>query len=314
MTALQINGIDLAYDWHGSEPDPVVLLIMGLGLPSSAWPPDFIASLVAAGYRVLTFDNRDSGRSQILEQGKPPNIVAGAFRYLFGRSVRAPYQLDDMAADALGLLDALGVERAHVVGASMGGMIAQIMARKSPSHVLSLTSIMSTTNDRALPKPRWPVSRYVLRRGKSISPESLRRYHEGFWPLIQSPAYPHTSEELHEFLDRLFARGMSSSGAMRQALAILAAQSRRRSLGDMRLPALVIHGDADPLLPVEHGYATAEAIPDAEIMILEGMGHDLPKALLPAIASAIVAHARVADSEAAAPAWPLTPSGAENRG
>ena len=301
MPVVTANGIDLAYDWHGADDGPVMLLIMGLGIPSSAWPPEFIERLTVSGYRALTFDNRDVGRSQILDNLGKPSPPLAALRYLFRLRVRAPYNLDDMAQDAAALLAALDVDSAHVVGASMGGMIAQILALQHEERVLSLTSIMSTTGERRLPLPRRKVARYMIRRGRTRTEAALRRYHDGFWPLIQSPAYPHTESELKEFLDRLFARGMSPTGSLRQALAILASPGRAESLRKFSVPALVVHGDSDPLLPVEHGYATAAAIRDAEILILEGMGHDLPPALIPQICDAIIAQARVCDAGSAIP-------------
>lgn len=296
MPLIQANGIDLAYDWHGPSDGPVMVLIMGLGIPSAAWPPEFIDRLAAGGYRVLTFDNRDVGRSQSMGSSKPPSLLMQTVRHALGMAVRAPYSLADMAADASELMTQLGVSRAHVVGASMGGMIAQTLALASPERLVSLTSIMSTTNDRDLPRPKRDVSRYALRHAGDRTPEGMRRYHEGFWPLIESPAYRHSDEELKEFLDRIFDRGISPLGSQRQLLAILAAPPRSEALRDMKIPTLVVHGDADPLVPVECGYATAKAIPNAEMLVFEGMGHDLPKALIERIAGAIVAHARSAES------------------
>ena len=217
MPTLNVNDIDIAYDWHGPSDGPVILLIMGLGIPSSAWPPEFIEQLTGSGYRVLTFDNRDVGESQILDNLGNPAPPLAVLRYLFRLRVRAPYDLADMAQDAAALLSALNVDSAHLVGASMGGMIAQIFALRQPSRVLSLTSIMSSTGERGLPRPRRRVFRYMLKRGRTRSEEALRRYHDGFWPLIESPAYPHTDAELAAFLDRLFARGMSPTGSLRQA-------------------------------------------------------------------------------------------------
>ncbi len=295
MPVLNANGIDLAYDWHGPSDGPVMLLIMGLGIPSAAWPPDFIDSLTAAGYRVLTFDNRDVGRSEILGDAKPPGLLLQAVRQALGMRVSAPYTLRDMAIDAAELMRGLGVDRAHVIGASMGGMIAQTLALALPQRAVSLTSIMSTTNDRDLPRPKREIARYALRHMRDRTPAGMRRYHEGFWPLIESPAYRHSEDELKAFLDRIFTRGISPTGSLRQTLAILAAPPRGEALRQLAVPTLVIHGDADPLVPVECGYATAKAIPNAEMLVFEGMGHDLPQALIGRISAAIVTHARRAE-------------------
>ena len=291
MPVLNANGIDLAYDWHGPAEGPVMLLIMGLGIPSAAWPPEFIERLTAADYRVLTFDNRDVGRSEIMDQFKPPSLLMQALRHALRMRVKAPYSLRDMADDAAALMSGLGVDAAHVVGASMGGMIAQTLALAMPERVVSLTSIMSTTNDRDLPRPEREIVRYATRHGRDRTPEGMRRYHEGFWPLIESPAYRHSDDELKEFLDRIFARGISPAGSLRQTLAILATPPRGEALRQLTVPTLVIHGDADPLVPIESGYATAKAIPNADMLVFEGMGHDLPRPLLGQITDAIVAHA-----------------------
>ena len=302
MPTIETNGIDIAYDSYGAEDRPALLMIMGLGMPSTAWPPALVELLVSAGYRVLTFDNRDIGRSRILEELGTPGLFMQGVRHAMHLPVNAPYTLEDMAADSLGLLDALGVPEVHVIGASMGGMIAQLLALTAPDRVVSLTSIMSTTSRRGLPGPTPQVRRVILRGPKDLSRAARFEYYRKLWPLLGSPAFPQSPEKFEEFLERIYARGMPRSGAIRQALAVMAATDRTPRLRHLRVPTLIIHGDADAMLPVECGYDTAEAIRDAEMVVIEGMGHNLPEQLLPRIAGLLVEHARMAESEANATA------------
>ena len=292
---LNANGIDIAYEDFGVANDPVLLLVQGLGMPLSAWPPILIESLVAEGFRVIVFDNRDIGRSQRLDELTKPNMLVQTLRSKFGMKVAAPYRLTDMMRDAVGLLDGLDIESAHVVGVSMGGMIAQILALREPQRVRSLTSIMSTTNDRKLPGPTRAVTKHIMRGPKAPTAQARFDYHWQLWRLLGSPAYPLADEELDRFLKRVFARGMTAAGAARQTLAILAAKARTTTLGGLDTPTLIIHGDADPLIPIECGIATAKAIPGARMMTLAGMGHDLPEALVPRLTRSIVQHVRAAE-------------------
>lgn len=297
MPSINVNGIDIAYDFHGDADGPLLLMIMGLGMPSTAWPPALIESLADAGFQVLTFDNRDIGRSQLLDALGTPGLFMQAVRHAMHLPVNAPYQLNDMAADAKGLLAALNIPRAHVIGASMGGMIAQLLALAAPDRVSSLTSIMSTTGRRSLPGPTSQVRRIILRGPKDHSRDASLEHFRELWPLISSPGYPEPLEQLDEFLERTFDRGMPRSGIKRQTLAVLAAADRVPQLKKLRVPTLVIHGESDPLVPVECGYDTAEAIRDAEMAVIEGMGHNFPVQLIPRIADLLIGHVRLSDSE-----------------
>jgi len=296
MPTLRSNNIEIACDEYGRPEDPALLMVMGLGLPSSAWPPELIEMLVAERFRVVTFDNRDIGQSQRIDAATAPNLFVESLRRAFGLTVRAPYQLTDMMRDTAGVLDALDIESAHVVGVSMGGMISQLLAIHEPQRVRSLTSLMSTTGNRRLPGATRPVTRHILRGPKSASPDARLDYHRKLWRLIGSPDYRPSAEDMDARLERVFSRGMSRTGTARQATAILAAQNRVPLLKKLKLPTIVIHGEADPLVRVECGYDTAAAIPGARMTTIPGMGHDLPKALWPRITRMITQHANAADA------------------
>jgi pimeloyl-ACP methyl ester carboxylesterase len=294
LPVTQVNGVDIAWERHGDAGDPAILLIQGLGLPAAAWPPAFIDLLLARGFSVVTFDNRDIGSSELLDHLGRARVLATALRRVVHLPIRPPYSLSDMAGDAEALLGVLGIDKAHVVGVSMGGMIAQNLALASPEKLASLTSIMSTTNDRDLPDAESQVRRFIVKGAADSSEPARRAYHRELWPLIGSPAYPHARDELEAFLDRIFEAGMPPSGRDRQTVAVLAEPGRGKRLGALSVPTLVIHGEADPLVPVACGRRTAACIPGARLRLFEGMGHDLPSALLPMLADEIVAHARAA--------------------
>jgi len=295
MPSVNSNGVEIAYELHGNAAGPVLLLVQGLGMPLAGWPPMLIDALAAEGFRVIVFDNRDAGRSQQLSEFGLPNVAIQALRRAVGLRVRAAYQLDDMARDAIGLLDALGVDAAHVVGVSMGGMIAQLVAIDAPARVASLTSIMSTTGNRRLPGATRRVSQFLMRGPRGQGREARLEYHRALWRLIGSPDYPLGEDELERFLQRIFERGMSETGSGRQLLAIMAAPNRVPRLRQVTTPTLLIHGKADPLVPIAGSYDMAAAIPHAEMVAIEGMGHDLPAALIPRIAGHITRHVRLAE-------------------
>lgn len=295
MPRVSSNGIEIAYEEHGSAEDPVLLMVQGLGMPLAAWPQVLIEALVAERFRVVIFDNRDIGQSQLLRDMKVPNLLVQTLRRKLGMTVKSPYQLVDMMRDVAGLMEALSIDSAHLVGVSMGGMISQLLAIHQPQRVRSLTSIMSTTGNRKLPGPGKAVTRHIVRGPKGSTDEARLAYHRRLWRLLGSPGYPLPDEELTRFLQGIFERGMTAAGTARQTLAILAAPSRVAELKQLEVPTLVIHGDADPLIPVAAGFDTATAIPGARITTISGMGHDLPEALVPRLTRLIVQHANAAE-------------------
>jgi pimeloyl-ACP methyl ester carboxylesterase len=300
MATVKSNGLQIAYEEYGNDLDPVLLLVQGLAMPLSGWPPALIDALVAEGFRVVIFDNRDIGRSSLLNDMAAPNMLVQILRRKLGMRVKAPYQLTDMMRDVVGLMDALQIASAHVVGVSMGGMISQLLAIHEPQRVKTLTSVMSATGSRDVPGPTKKVIKHMVRGPKDATPEAGIEFQWILWRLLGGPHYRLTDEELTEFLQRIFARGISVEGVARQKLAILAAPSRVAALGKLTIPTLVIHGDADPLVPVECGLDTAKAIPGARTAIIEGMGHDLPVALTERVARLITQHAKMHEKTNAA--------------
>jgi pimeloyl-ACP methyl ester carboxylesterase len=290
MAQIKANGIDIAYEKHGREGDPVVCLIQGLGQPLSAWPAGLIDGLTSAGLSVLTFDNRDIGQSQVHSHLGVPKLAIQILKRKIGLRARAPYHLTDMMADTHGLLKALGIPRAHIVGVSMGGMIAQLLAIHVPEVVASLTSIMSTTGRRGLPGARRDVGKHVFSRPQTNALADKVAFSVKTWELIASPAYPPQKDELREFVLRNYQRGITAGGVTRQIAAIIAASGREKQLRNINIPALVIHGDADPLVRPQCGVDTANSIPGAMLKMIPGMGHDLPAPLLDSIVAMITRH------------------------
>ncbi len=295
MTIATVGGLELDYETFGDAGAPAILLVMGLGMPGVAWPDPFVDGLVAAGFRAIRFDNRDCGRSGKVAGGRVPDLRIAIARALLRRRVIAPYTLDDMAADTVGLQDALGIERAHLVGASMGGMIAQNVAALYPQRVASLTSIMSSTGN---PSPRVALGRpralrAILARPAGTSDvEALVEHYVRVFGVIGSPGFAVDGELLRRNLRRIVSRGIHPAGTARQLLAILASGDRRALLARIAAPTLIVHGSDDPLLPVAAGHDTALHIPGARLEIIEGMGHDLPPGALPLLVDRIVAHCR----------------------
>lgn len=299
MPQVEANGLTLDYDEFGDPAAPPLLLIMGLGMPGAAWPDSFIAPLAAAGLRVIRYDNRDCGHSSKLRMARPPNLQLAIARALLRMPVHAPYTLHDMALDARALMDALGIGAAHVVGASMGGMIAQVLAAQHPERVLSLTSIMSSSGN---PSPRVALGkrkalRAILNRPRN--PEDVTEVTDHLvrvFGVIGSPGFPSQPQELREQLERVARRGYYPAGTARQLLAILASGDRRPLLARITTPTLVIHGRDDPLVPLAAGLDTARHIRGARLQVIDGMGHDFAPALQPQIAAAVVAHIRQASA------------------
>lgn len=288
MPQLSANGIRLEYLSQGDPANETMLLIMGLGTQLTGWPEELCETLVGCGYHVLRFDNRDIGLSERI-RARPPNIPLLAGMRALGLPVRAPYTLDDMARDALGLLDGLSIEKVHLVGASMGGMIAQIFAARFPARTLSLTSIMSTTGHPSLPRAERSATRALMLKPDNPSdPESVIERNVKVRKALQSRSLPKTDTEIWETAaDAVRRGGYEPDGVARQLAAILAARERRQLLGLIDTPALVLHGDEDPLVKVECGIDTAAHLPDAELHVVRGMGHDLPTPLIPEIAERI---------------------------
>ena len=284
------NGIELCYDTFGERDAPPVLLIMGLATQMIGWDDAFCAELAARGYHVIRFDNRDIGLSSRFDGAGVPNLAALLAAVSQGQPITAPYLLRDMADDAIGLLDALGIASAHVVGASMGGAIAQTMAIHHPTRLRSLTSIMATSGAPGLPTPT-PEALEILFEPTSSDQATYFKTYVRTWNVLRAGRFPLDEARDLERAGQNFARGLNPDGAARQLVAILASGSRREGLAAVRTPTLVIHGDADPLVPLACGLDVHGSVPGAKLLVIEGMGHALPITMWPRIIEAIAAHA-----------------------
>lgn len=290
MPRAKANGIELEYEATGPADGEPLLLIMGLGAQLTRWPSAFVDKLAARGLRVIRFDNRDIGLSSKFDAAGLPDFMAMFKALGEGRKPDVPYLLDDMAADAVGLLDALGIERAHIVGASLGGMLAQLVAADYPHRTLSLTSIMSTTGNRELP-PASPQAMAVLNdRGPDPTADLEGYLDHGIKGavVVGSPGYPINEAETRERLRGDFHRSYSPAGFQRQYAAAASSPDRRSKLATITAPTVVIHGAADPLVPLAGGHDTAASIPGAELIVIDGMGHDFPPPLFDAVAEGIM--------------------------
>lgn len=275
---VKANGINIEVEDTGAGDGaerPAVLLIMGLGMQLVAWPPAVVQPLVEAGYRVIRFDNRDIGLSQHFDHMGTPNLIWSGLKHRLGFNVKAPYSLRDMAADSVGVLDALGVAKAHVVGASMGGMIAQRVALAAPDRVQSLTSIMSSSGARDLPQADAKVMRVLFSRPADSSRDAIVAHYLRLYKAIGSPGFPTDEAELKQRITMGVDRSFHPAGTTRQMVAIAADNMRAQELASIAKPTLVLHGHADPLVPVAHGQDTARRIPGARFAGIDGMGHDL---------------------------------------
>jgi pimeloyl-ACP methyl ester carboxylesterase len=281
---ISANGIQIEIDDQGPPGGEPLLLVMGLGMQLIAWPQDMVNGLVAQGFRVLRLDNRDAGLSQGFDAWGTPGLLGmgmAALKHRFNLPVASPYGLGDMAADALGVLDALGIARAHVCGASMGGMIVQHLAARYPQRVKSLTLMMTTSGARHLPQASGRVQRALLTRPRGRDTASIVRHLQGLMQLIGSPAHPTEPALLQQRLQASVERAWRPQGTTRQLLAIVADGDRSALLRGLQLPTGVVHGDADPLVPPAAGRELAQLIPGASLDLVPGMGHDLPPALVP---------------------------------
>lgn len=287
MPRTKANGIEIEFDEHGDPADPPVLLIMGLSAQMDAWDDQFVEMLAARGLRVIRFDNRDIGLSTWFDDAGVPDL-AGALAE--GRLPDPVYSLADMASDAAGLLDALGIDRAHIVGASMGGMIAQTFAIAHPGRTRTLTSIFSTTGDPAVGQPRPGLAETLfLAVPPSTREEAIEASVAGL-KLIGSPGYPPDEDRLRSRAAAAYDRAYHPEGVLRQTLAVVTQPDRTPELGRLEIPTLVIHGDSDPLVDPSGGRATADAVPGAELWMVPGMGHDIPTPLFGEITGRIAAH------------------------
>ncbi len=288
---VKINGVELCYDSFGKPTDPAMLLIMGLGAQMIRWQEVFCEQIASLGYWVIRYDNRDVGKSTKFEEAGIPNVITLLQEAQQGVAVSAPYKVVDMAKDAVGLLDVLNIEVAHVVGVSMGGMIAQLVAIHFPKRVRTLTSIMSSTGNPDLPPPK-PEALMLLQQIPPDTRAEFIEYTVQRQQILSGPHYPIDEAAVRELGGRAFDRSFYPQGTMRQLAAILASGSRTEALKNVQVPTLIIHGNADPLVPVEAGKDTAASIPGAKLVIIEGMGHDIPVAVAPQIIAAITQHAK----------------------
>ena len=289
-TTVKVGAIDIAYETFGDSSAPPILLIMGLGAQMIRWDDVFCQLLAAQGYWVIRFDNRDVGLSTKFDDSGIPNVIQLLQAVQMRKSMDVPYLLKDMASDAVGLLDKLGIDSAHIVGASMGGMIAQTIAIQYTNRVRTLTSIMSSTGHTDLPQPTPEAMAVLLKQPPSDRAEYIESSVESS-RVLHGTKYPLNEKYVREYAGRAYDRCYYPEGTTRQLAAVLASGSRREALRSINTPTLVIHGDVDPLVPVEGGKDTAESIPGAELLIIEGMGHSIPEEVAGDVITAIARHA-----------------------
>ena len=290
MPRARVDDLEIEYDTFGDVNARPLLLIMGLGAQMILWEDEFCEQLAASGFHVVRFDNRDIGQSTQLDHLGIPNVFEAMTAVMAGKPVNAPYSLDEMADDTVALMSALDIARAHVVGASMGGMIAQTIAIRHPERLLSLTSIMSTPGGPGLP-PAKPEAMAVLLTPPPADREGNVARAVAAWRVIGSPGFPFDEERIRGIFGRAFDRGYHPAGVARQLAAILKSGSRVEALAGVQVPTLVVHGAEDPLILVEAGRATADAVPGSTLLVIEGMGHDFPVGVWSQIIGAIADHA-----------------------
>lgn len=286
---LDANGVRLAYDDFGNANDPAILLIMGMATQMTAWPLSFCRGLADRGFYVVRYDNRDVGLSEKMLTARIPSTLDMMLKAGINRPLKVSYKLDDMATDALELMNALNLNQAHVVGVSMGGMIGQVLAAKHSSRVCSLTSIMSSSGDPNLPRASKKVTRALLKRYLGLVKPGLKST-IAFQRLIGSPGFPQSDDELNEKVRAAFQRSFYPPGFARHMAAIMASGSRVELLKAIKTPSLVIHGRDDVLVPLACGVDTARQIPNAALKIIDGMGHNLPESLVPILTDLVADH------------------------
>ncbi|MDT8279638.1 MAG: alpha/beta fold hydrolase [Erythrobacter sp.] len=286
------TGIEIFYEDHGKPENEAILLVMGLGAQLTLWPDELVDALVGDGFRVIRYDNRDIGLSQKMEGARAPSLATQVLRKKFGWPAKVPYTLTDMAHDGIGLLDALEIDTAHVVGASMGGMIAQLMAVHHGPRLRSLTSIMSTTGNGKLPQAEKHAMDALIAPLAGMDEETLVAHGLNIARNIGSPGFPFDPQQQREKVLRNVRRSVYPAGLPRQLAAIIDDGCRRSRLADVRVPTLVLHGEDDPLVKLAAGEDTAASIPGARLVTIPGWGHDIPMPLIDRIAGEIVTHAR----------------------
>ena len=288
---ISVRSVGIEVDDQGPASGEPLLLIMGLGMQLTGWPDALVQRLVSHGFRVIRIDNRDAGLSQSFDHHGVPSLLAATLRYTLHLPVASPYAVRDMADDAVGVLDALNLQRAHVCGASMGGMIAQHIAAAHADRVKSLTLMMTTTGARHLPQPRLEVRRALMSQPRGQGPDAVARHLQRVFELIGSPAYRDEPAQVYARLLASVQRSYRPAGTARQLLAIAADGDRTPLLARITAPTRVIHGEADPLVPVAAGHDLARRIGGAQADFIAGMGHDLPSALLQRFADGVAANA-----------------------
>jgi len=276
MPNVTANGIQIEYDTFGDKSSPTILLIIGIGTQLIAWDEPLCKKLADSGLYVIRFDNRDVGLSTKIEEAGIPDINGAIGNLMMGKQIDAPYSLDDMADDAVGLLDALGIEKAHICGMSMGAAIAQTVAIRHPKRLLSLMPVYGTTGNPELPQAKPEAMQALIGPPPETPEEGIDRFMDTF-KIFTGPGFPFDEEWHLEFAKKTVNRSFYPVGLGRQMLAIMAHGNRKPALAAVSVPTFVFHGSEDPIVPVEGGKDTAEAVPGAELMIIEGMGHDMPK-------------------------------------
>ncbi|HCB39595.1 MAG TPA: alpha/beta hydrolase [Gammaproteobacteria bacterium] len=288
-----VHGITLHYQEEGYSGDPAMILIMGLGSQLTLWPQQLVDNLVNEGFRVIRFDNRDIGLSSVVNNGVQADLPNAMLRSRLRLPITSNYTLYDMVSDTAGLLDALGIEQAHIVGASMGGMIAQLFSALYSHRTLSLTSIMSTTNEPGLPLPRWDIlmnlAGYGVKKGHDKATAVQRSLQ--FWKKISSPKYPTPEHDIQQRIASDYDRSYRPASYLRQSHAIIATGGFKRLLSRINCPTQIIHGTDDPLVHKKGGIASAKSIPGAKLELIKGMGHDFPQQLLPKLTELIAFNA-----------------------
>jgi pimeloyl-ACP methyl ester carboxylesterase len=287
VARIKANGIEIEYETFGKKGNPALLLIMGLGAQLTLWPESLCEDLASRGFFVVRYDNRDVGLSTDFDKWGVPNIMDAFMKLMKGEKVATPYLLDDLANDAIGLLDALDIDRAHMVGASMGGMIAQIVAAKFPQRTRSLVSIMSTSGRRGLPTGKPEAVAMLSAQPAGPAREQLIAHAIKLRTVIGSPGFPADAAELRALVERNIDRRYYPAGAARQYLAVLASGDRVELLKTVKVPTLVLHGADDPLLPVDGGRDVASLVPGARIETFPGWGHDIPKEMVPKLVESL---------------------------